>query len=114
MELLSVIIGLEALKHEGRIVTIFSDSRYVVDAVEKGWVFGWEKKHFIKKMNADLWQRFLKIYRQHKVKFFWVKGHADNVENNRCDFLAVSAAESGHLSIDEGYEQSKEKPGGLF
>ena len=87
MELLAVIVGLEALKNEGEEVTIYSDSRYVVDAVEKGWVFGWEKKAFNGKKNPDLWKRFLLIYRKHKVRFVWVKGHADNPENERCDQL---------------------------
>ena len=104
MELLSVIVALEALKKPGTPVTIYSDSKYVVDSVEKGWVFGWEKKNFAKKMNSDLWQRFLRVYRQHKVKFVWVKGHHTNVENNRCDELAVAAALGGDLKIDRGYE----------
>jgi len=103
MELLSVIIALEALKTEGQDVTIYSDSQYVVYAVEKGWVFGWEKKDFKKKKNPDLWKRFLKVYRKHKVKFVWVRGHADNAMNNYCDMLAVSAAAGSNLLVDEGY-----------
>lgn len=103
MELLSVIVALEMLKNYGSDVTIYSDSKYVVDAVEKGWVFGWEKKGFKDKKNPDLWKRFLQVYRKHKVKFVWVRGHADNVENNRCDELAVEAAMSGNLLVDEGY-----------
>ena len=83
MELLAVIVGLEALKQPGWQVVVYSDSRYVVDAVEKGWVFGWEKKGFKDKKNPDLWKRFLAIYRQHQVKFVWVKGHADIPENER-------------------------------
>ena len=78
MELLSVIVALEALKAEGERVTIYSDSKYVVDSVEKKWVFGWEKKNYIGKKNPDLWMRFLRIYRKHHVKFVWVKGHATN------------------------------------
>ena len=93
MELMSVCVALETLKKKGSQVIVYSDSKYVVDAVEKGWLFGWEKKNFAKKANPDLWKRFLKIYRQHQVKFVWVKGHADNVENNRCDELAREAAE---------------------
>lgn len=104
MELLAVIVGLEALKNEGEEVTIYSDSRYVVDAVEKGWVFGWEKKAFNGKKNPDLWKRFLLIYRKHKVRFVWVKGHADNPENERCDQLAVSAYKRTDLQIDYFYE----------
>ena len=103
MELMSVIVGLETLKRDGEPVTIFSDSKYVVDAVEKGWLFGWEKKDFKGKKNPDLWKRFLKIFRKHKVKFVWVKGHAENRENNRCDELAVNASMNHHLHEDTGY-----------
>ena len=103
MELMSVIAGLEALKRDEESVTIYSDSKYVVDAVEKGWVFGWEKKDFKGKKNPDLWKRFLKIFRKHKVKFVWVKGHAHHKENNRCDELAVNASSDSHLYEDEGY-----------
>lgn len=105
MELLAVIAGLEALKNIGEEVVIFSDSKYVVDAVEKGWVFGWEKKNFQKKMNPDLWQRFLVVYRKHKVKFRWVRGHAEIPGNERCDELAVNAATYRKLLVDEGYER---------
>ncbi len=105
MELLAVIEGLEALKYEGCEVTIYSDSRYVVDAVEKGWVLGWERKNFSGKKNPDLWARFLRAYRRHRVRFVWVKGHAGNPENERCDQLAVAAAESGRLLEDTGYSQ---------
>lgn len=108
MELLSVIVGLETLKKEGSPVTIYSDSKYVVDAVEQKWVFGWEKKHFKDKKNPDLWMRFLRIYRKHQVKFIWVKGHASNKENNRCDELAVEAALGRDLKIDVGYENARD------
>ena len=104
MELLSVIVALELLTRPVS-VTIYSDSKYVVDSVEKGWVFGWQKKGFKGKKNIDLWQRFLKIYKQHKVKFVWVKGHAGNPMNERCDQLAVAAAEGSNLKVDEGYEK---------
>ena len=90
MELMAVCVALDALKFEGTDVTLYSDSKYVVDSVEKGWVFGWEKKGFAKAKNPDLWQRFLRIYRRHRVRFVWVKGHASTVENNRCDELAVA------------------------
>ena len=103
MELLSVIVALEALKKEGQEVTIYSDSQYVVYAVEKKWVFGWEKKNFSGKKNADLWSRFLRVFRKHKVKFVWVRGHASNKENNYCDELAVAAAQGSNLLIDDGY-----------
>ncbi len=104
MELMAVCVGLESLKFEGSNVVVYSDSKYVVDAVEKRWLFGWEKKGYKDKKNPDLWQRFLRIYRRHNVKFVWVKGHASNVENNRCDELAVAAANnrSCHL-VDAGY-----------
>ena len=109
MELLSVIIAMEALKKEGTTATVYSDSKYVVDAVEQKWVFGWEKKYFKDKKNEDLWKRFLRIYRKHNIKFVWVKGHASNKENNRCDELAVAAAQSSDLKIDYGYEEEKKK-----
>lgn len=104
MELLSVIAGLEALKHKNCEVTILSDSKYVVEAVEKGWLNEWVKKNFKKKKNADLWLLFLKVYKKHNVNFVWIKGHSDNIENNRCDTLAVEAALSPNLPPDEGYE----------
>ena len=109
MELLAVIVGLEALKKPNQNVTVFSDSKYVVDAVMKKWVFGWEKKSFNKKKNPDLWIRFLKIYRQHRVTFKWVKGHSNNTENDRCDLLAVEASEGAKLETDGWYERSQEK-----
>lgn len=105
MELLAVIIGLEALKSDGCEVDIYSDSKYVVDAVEKGWVFAWSKKNFKDKKNVDLWKRFLAIYPKHKVRFHWIKGHNENVENERCDTLAVSAAKGDNLKIDTEYEE---------
>lgn len=106
MELLAVIVGLEALKEPGHDVNIYSDSKYVVDAVEKKWLPGWEKKRFAKIKNADLWQRFLRVYRQHNVRFIWLRGHAGNVDNERCDQLAVQSAEGTNLMIDAGYEAS--------
>ena len=106
MELLAVIIALEEIKKENSEIILYSDSKYVVDAVGKNWVFGWEKKNFNKKKNPDLWMRFLKIYRKHKVTFVWIKGHADNKENERCDVLAVEAAESSNLQIDTWYENN--------
>lgn len=114
MELLSVIVALEMLKGDGHYVTIFSDSKYVVDAVEQKWVFGWQKKNFKNKKNPDLWQRFLRIYPAHQVRFVWVKGHASNKENNRCDELAVQAANSPILLKDEWYEHHKEDGAGLI
>jgi len=105
MELLAVIKALEALKKEGSTVTVYTDSKYVADAIEKGWVFNWEKKNFKKKKNPDLWKRLLEVYRKHQVKFYWVRGHADVIENERCDQLAVEASKQDNLSIDHIYEQ---------
>ena len=104
MELLAVIIGLEEIKKEQAIIHVYSDSKYVVEAVEKGWVFNWVKKEFKDKKNKDLWLRFLKIYAKHQVKFHWIKGHAGHPENERCDQLAVAAAEQKDLPADSGYE----------
>lgn len=103
MELLAVIVGLETLKKAGTSVTIYSDSKYVVDAVEKGWLWNWEKKNFKDKKNVDLWKRFIPLFKKHKVKFVWVKGHAGLKENERCDQLAVEAAEGSGLQEDVGY-----------
>jgi ribonuclease HI len=103
MELLAVIEGLEALKIPGSNVKVFTDSKYVADAVEKGWVFQWESKNFKKKKNQDLWVRFLKVYRRHKVNFTWIRGHNNNEENEKCDRLAVEASYKSELLDDEGY-----------
>ncbi|WP_242927602.1 ribonuclease HI [Pontibacter vulgaris] len=104
MELLAVIVGLEAITKPGIPVTVFSDSKYVVDAVEKRWVFGWQKKGFAGKANGDLWARFLRVYAKHNVKFVWIRGHAGHPENERCDELAVASALSPNLPADEGFE----------
>jgi ribonuclease HI len=104
MELLATIIALESLKLAGTEITIVSDSKYVVDSVEKGWVFDWEKKGFAKKKNPDLWKRFLVIYRQHRVKFQWIRGHSGHPQNELCDQLAVAAREQRDLPADEVYE----------
>ena len=106
MELLAVIVGLEHLKNINSEVQVYSDSKYVVDSIEKKWVFQWEKKHFKGKKNTDLWKRFLVIYKKHKVSFNWVKGHAGHPQNERCDYLAVEASEQQQLLVDEGYENS--------
>jgi ribonuclease HI len=109
MELMAVIVALEALKIADSDVVIYTDSQYVAKAVEEKWVFNWEKKHFAGKKNADLWQRFLKIYRCHRVRFVWVKGHAGNKENERCDRLAVAAAQSNNPADDTGYVDDAKK-----
>ena len=103
MELLAVIKGLEALKKKGTRVKLFTDSQYVANAVNMGWVFDWERKHFRKKKNQDLWIRFLELYRQHNVSLFWLKGHNNDAENERCDILAVNASKEPGLSEDTGY-----------
>lgn len=106
MELLAVIVGLEHLKSNKSDVVVYSDSKYVVDSVEKKWVFQWQKKGFKGKKNVDLWKRFLLIYPKHNVSFQWVKGHAGHPENEKCDQLAVEASDFKELLVDKGYEQS--------
>lgn len=110
MELMAVCVGLESLKKINQSVTIFSDSKYVIDAVEKKWVFGWVNKGFAGKKNKDLWLRFLQSYKLHQVKFIWVKGHAGHPENERCDELAVLASKSKTLKIDSVFEMENQKP----
>ncbi|MES2829212.1 MAG: ribonuclease HI [Bacteroidota bacterium] len=111
MELMAVIVGLKALKTEGQDVTIFSDSKYVIDSVDKKWVFGWLKTGFKGKKNKDLWLQFLSVYKIHKVKFVWVKGHNNHPENERCDELAVAASKNkAAQTIDAEFEAEKNKP----
>jgi ribonuclease HI len=114
MELLAVIKGLEELKVLKSNVTVYSDSKYVVEAVEKKWVFGWLQKGFKDKKNPDLWLRFLEVYKKHHVKFVWVRGHDGHPENERCDELAVAAAMQKDLKIDSVYEQSEINSDHLF
>lgn len=107
MELMAVIAGMEALKKEGMQVTIYSDSQYVVKAVEEGWLKNWIKTNFKGgKKNPDLWTAFYRLSQKHTLKFRWVKGHANNPYNNRCDELATAAADGAHHNLlhDEGYE----------
>ena len=104
MELLAVIVGLESISNKLLPVEIYSDSKYVVDAINLRWLSRWQQTGFKNKANVDLWKRFLKIYDPSKHKFFWVKGHASNKENNRCDELAVLASKQGGLPPDEGFE----------
>ena len=113
MELLAVITGLEAIKKPGQDVVIYSDSKYIIDAVEKKWVFGWVKKGFAGKKNKDLWLRFLQVYKLHNVRFIWVKGHAGHLENERCDELAVGACKSKELLTDSYFEAESQKEGFL-
>jgi ribonuclease HI len=105
MELLGVIVALETLTKPGLEVHLYTDSKYVVDAVNQKWVFGWQKKGFKGKKNPDLWQRFLAVYPKHKVVFHWVKGHNDHHFNERCDVLATTAADGYDLEVDSNYEK---------
>lgn len=114
MELMAVIAALEKLKKPKTEITIYTDSKYVCDAVDKKWIFGWEKKAFKGKKNPDLWQKFLVQFRKHQVSFKWVKGHAGNEFNERADQLAVAAANSTKLWIDQGFENSLKEDSGLF
>jgi ribonuclease HI len=107
MELLAVIAGLESLKSNAHPVEIYSDSKYVVDSVEKKWVFGWKQKGFKGKKNQDLWERYLPLHGKFQPKFHWIKGHSGHPENERCDQLAVWAAEQNKHEIDVGYETSQ-------
>ena len=104
MELMAVIAGLEALKVDHCHVTIYTDSKYVADAVEKGWIYNWIKKRFKGKKNADLWLRFLEVYKRHKIKFIWIRGHSEIPGNERCDQLAVQASQQDNLLEDTGYQ----------
>ena len=112
MELMGVIAALEAMKKKGLNITIYTDSQYIVKAVKEGWLNKWLATNFAKgKKNKDLWVRFYNLFKEHQIKFVWVKGHADNVYNDRCDELATSAADGGDLLVDEGYEMD---PGTLL
>ena len=114
MELLAAIVALEKLKSLNTEITIFTDSKYLCDSVNKRWVFGWEKKQFSGKKNQDLWIRFLRVYRQHKVKLEWVKGHAGDVWNELADSLATKAADSENLKIDTIFEAEQKRQEGMF
>ncbi len=103
MELLAVIKGLEAIKWQNAHIEVFSDSAYVVNAINKGWLENWIRKGWVKVKNPDLWQRFVPLYRAHRVNFNWIKGHAGHPENERCDTLAVEAYHQENLPVDEGY-----------
>ena len=114
MELLAVIKGLEALKHSGSQVTVYSDSTYVVHAIEKGWLRKWQATGFKKVKNVDLWQRFLALAARYQVHFVWIKGHAGHPENECCDRLAVAAATQSALPPDTGYEPETPVPPTIF
>lgn len=109
MELMAVIKGLEALKSPNQQVIIYSDSKYVIDAIEKKWLVGWVKKGFKDKKNKDLWMRYIEVSRVHSIKLVWVKGHAGHPENERCDQLAVAASKQKELLIDAVFETESAK-----
>ncbi len=100
---MAVIAALQMLTRDHLNITIYSDSSYVVNSVEKKWVHGWERKGYAGKKNADLWQKYMTYHKRHNIRFVWVKGHADNRWNNRCDQLATAAADGGNLLEDTGY-----------
>jgi len=110
MELMGVIAALEALKRPGLNITIYTDSQYIVKAIKEGWLNKWLATNFAKgKKNKDLWVKFYNLYKQHHINFVWVKGHAENAYNNRCDILATSAADGKDLLVDEGYEMNPDQ-----
>jgi ribonuclease HI len=109
MELLSVIVCLEMLKQEGCEVMVYSDSKYVVDAVEKNWIGGWVKRGWKNVKNPDLWKRYLEAAQRHRVRFKWIKGHNGHQMNERCDFLAVEASNGRDLLVDAWYEANNDK-----
>ena len=116
MELLALIVGLESIKDSSIPVKVFSDSKYVIDSISKGWIFGWRSKGFKGKKNADLWMRYMDLHPRFQLTFTWVKGHAGHFYNERCDQLAVAAAEQKNLPADENYEalQSMNGDSALF
>ena len=109
MELLAVISGIESIKKTGQEIMVFSDSKYIIDSVEKKWVINWVRTGFKAKKNKDLWLRFLTVYKLHQIKFTWVKGHNGHPENERCDELAVQASQQQNLLIDTFFEKEELK-----
>lgn len=114
MELLAVIKGLEALKTNAHPIKVYSDSKYVVDAINQKWVFGWMKKQFKGKKNPDLWMKWYEVQKPFKVEYIWVKGHAGHHYNERCDVLAVNAAQASNLKIDAIFESQEKEEDSLF
>jgi len=112
MELLAVIVALEKIKSEGHQITVYTDSKYVSEAINQKWLFGWVKKGFQKVKNPDLWKRFYPLYIKFKPEFIWIKGHANHPENEFVDQLAVKATQAEKLDIDFYYENPN--PDGLF
>jgi ribonuclease HI len=109
MELLAVIKALQLIQDKSHSINIYTDSKYVCDAIEKGWLENWRKKGYVKIKNPDLWQMFYKMKTEYKLKFHWVKGHAGIPENERCDFLATTAAKANPTNIDTFYEQQSKE-----
>lgn len=106
MELMAVIVALESLTKKNIPLTIYTDSQYIVNAIQKKWLDNWIRTDFKGgKKNKDLWMRFYKLSKDYDIKFVWVRGHADNPFNNRCDELATTAADGNNLLVDEGYER---------
>jgi len=114
MELLAVITALEHIKTEGMHITVFSDSKYVVDAVNKKWIDGWIRRKWKNVKNVDLWKRFIRAYNRRPAQFRWVKGHNNHPQNERCDYLATKAAKEMAVDIDAGYEANEQKGKGMF
>lgn len=108
MELLAVIVALEQIKKENLTITVFSDSKYVVDAINQKWLENWRKKGYVKVKNPDLWKRFYPLFTRFKPKMVWVKGHNGHPQNERCDVLAVLASQKADLQTDLAYENSVE------
>ena len=113
MELMALKVALEALTKDDLVIDIYTDSKYVMDAFEKNWIYGWQKKGFKNIKNPDLWRPIINLYNKHVIKFHWVKGHAGNPMNERCDVLATEAADGRGLLIDKGYEDSIKEDKGL-
>lgn len=112
MELISVINALKALKKKNLEIIVYSDSKYVVNSINKGWLLNWEKQKFQNRLNADLWQEYLNISKDLNIKVIWVKGHADNKFNNRCDVLATKESSSDNKDlwlVDSLYEKTNKK-----
>jgi ribonuclease HI len=108
MELLAVIVALEQIKFNNLDVTVFSDSKYVVDAINQDWISGWKRRRYSNVKNTDLWRRFVKLYEIYKPKMVWIKGHNNHPQNERCDSLAVTASQKKDLLIDTGFETGKD------
>ncbi|WP_185861383.1 ribonuclease HI [Blattabacterium cuenoti] len=108
MELLSVIIGLEKIENKKQNISVFTDSKYIVNTIQKKWIYKWEKTDFKNKKNVDLWKRFLNLFDKHFVVFYWIKSHNNHYINDYCDRLSVNASKRKNLKIDYVYEYEKQ------